>query len=80
MLLKVTSKRQVTFPARVLDALGARPGDRLLLEETPEGFLLCPRRIDADRLAPLRERLRRGHGSFDIHTFREQPHDPSLRD
>lgn len=80
MLVKVTSKRQVTFPARVLDALGARPGDRLLLEETPEGFLLCPRRIDADRLAPLRERLRRGHGSFDIHAFREQPHDPSLRD
>ena len=80
MLVKVTSKRQVTFPARVLDALGARPGDRLLLEETPVGFLLCPRRIDSDRLAPLREKLRRGHGSFDIHAFREQPHDPSLRD
>lgn len=80
MLVKVTSKRQVTFPARVLDALGARPGDRLLLEETPDGFLLCPRRIDAGRLAPLRKKLQRSHGSFDIHAFREQPHDPSLRD
>ncbi|MDE2882258.1 MAG: AbrB/MazE/SpoVT family DNA-binding domain-containing protein [Acidobacteriota bacterium] len=80
MLVKVTSKRQVTFPARVLDALGARPGDRLLLEETPEGYLLCPRRVDPDRLAPLRSKLRRGHGSFDVDAFREQPHDPSLRD
>lgn len=80
MLVKVTSKRQVTFPARVLDALGARPGDRLLLEETPEGYLLCPRRVDPGRLAPLRQKLRRGHGSFDIDAFREQPHDPSLRD
>ena len=80
MLVKVTSKRQVTFPARVLDALGARPGDRLLLEETPEGFLLCPRRIDAGRLAPLRQKLRRGRGGFDVDAFRKQPHDPSLRD
>ena len=80
MLVKVTSKRQVTFPARVLDALGARPGDRLLLEETPEGYLLCPRRVDPDRLAPLRSKLRRGRGSFDVDAFREQPHDPSLRD
>ena len=80
MLVKVTSKRQVTFPARVLDALGAKPGDRLLLEETPEGFLLCPRRIDPDRLAPLRHKLRRGQGSFYIHAFRDHAHDPSLRD
>ncbi len=80
MLVKVTSKRQVTFPARVLDALGAQPGDRLLLEETPEGFLLCPRRIDPDRLAPLRSKLKRGQGTFDMDAFREQPHDPSLRD
>ncbi len=36
MLVIVTSKRRVTFPARVLDALGAKPDDRLLLEEPPE--------------------------------------------
>jgi hypothetical protein len=28
----------------------------------------------------LRGKLRRGKGSFDIKTFREQPHDPALRD
>lgn len=80
MLVKVTSKRQVTFPARVLDALGARPGDRLLLEETPAGFLLCPRRIDASRLAPLHNKIQRGKGAFDIHAFRDEIHDPALRD
>ena len=27
MVVKITSKRQVTFPKRVLDALGVGPGD-----------------------------------------------------
>ena len=27
MVVKITSKRQVTFPARVLKALGVEPGD-----------------------------------------------------
>jgi AbrB family looped-hinge helix DNA binding protein len=80
MLIKITAKRQVTFPARVLDALGVQPGDRLELEETPEGFILRPRRIDPTRLAPLRDKLRKGRGTFDLESFREQPHDPALRD
>ena len=80
MLVKITSKRQVTFPARVLEALGVEPGDRLRLEEGPDGFLLCPQRIDSARLAPLRDKLRRGHGSFDLESFRDQRHDPALRD
>lgn len=29
MLIKITSKHQVTFPASVLDALGVGPGDIL---------------------------------------------------
>jgi len=33
MFVKITAKRQVTFPARVLDALGVKPGDRIELEE-----------------------------------------------
>lgn len=80
MYVKITSKRQVTFPARVLEALGVKPGDQLELQESPSGFLLRPRRIDSDRLAPLRGKLRRGHGSFDIERFREGAHDPALRD
>ena len=29
MFVKITAKRQVTFPARVLEALGVKPGDRI---------------------------------------------------
>ena len=46
MIVKITAKRQVTFPARVLDAMGVGPGDSLELEEGPDGFILRPRRID----------------------------------
>ena len=80
MIVKITSKRQVTFPARVLESLGVHPGDQLKLDETPDGFILRSRRIDPDRLAPLRAKLKRRHGTFDLETFREQPHDPTLRD
>ena len=80
MLVKVTSKRQVTFPARVLDALGVGPGDQLELEEGPDGFTLRARRIDPARLAPLRGKLRRTDTPFDIEFFRDEPRDPTLRD
>jgi AbrB family looped-hinge helix DNA binding protein len=80
MRVKITAKRQVTFPARVLEALGVKPGDQLVLEEGPNGFILRPRRIDPTQLAPLRGKLRRGQGTFDLAFFREQPHDPALRD
>lgn len=80
MIVTITSKRQVTFPARVLNALGVRPGDQLELEEGPGGFTLRPRRINPDRLAPLRGKIRRDGGPFDLESFRDQPHDPALRD
>ncbi|HVO22456.1 MAG TPA: AbrB/MazE/SpoVT family DNA-binding domain-containing protein [Candidatus Margulisiibacteriota bacterium] len=80
MIVKVTAKRQVTFPARVLDVLRVRPGDRLELQESPEGFLLRAHHIDRSRLAPLRAKLRKGKGTFDVEAFRGQRHDPALRD
>ena len=54
MIVKITSKRQVTLPARVLDALGVGPGDRLELVECSDSLRLRPHRIRRDRLAPLR--------------------------
>jgi len=80
MIVKLTGKRQITFPARVLEALGVKPGDRLDLEQRPDGFILRARRIDRTRLAPLRGKLPRGEGAFDLETFRDEPHDGTLRD
>ena len=80
MLVKVTSKRQVTFPAKVLESLGVGPGDHIELEEGPEGFTLRARRIDPARLAPLRGKLRGTDSPFDIESFRDEPYDPALRD
>ncbi len=80
MIIKITAKRQVTFPARVLDSLGVQPGDSLELREGTEGYILRPRRIDLSRLAPLRNKIRKGKGRFNLNTFRKKPHDPSLRD
>ena len=80
MVVKITSKRQVTFPARVLDALGVGPGDQLELEEGPDGFLLRPRRIDTPFIPPLRDKIDPDVEPVDMETFRSQPYDPSLRD
>ena len=80
MIVKTTSKRQVTFPARALDALGESPGDQLELEEGPDGFVLRARRIDHSRLGTLRSRISPEHPPFDLDSFRNEPHDPALRD
>ena len=57
VFLKITAKRQVTLPVRVLEALGVTPGDWIELEERPGGFVLRPRHIDRTRLAPPRAQL-----------------------
>ena len=80
MVVKITSKRQVTFPARVLDALGVRAGDQIELIEGPDGFILRPRRIDLNRLASLRPKIPPDRVPFDLESFREKPYDPALRD
>ena len=80
MIVKITSKRQVTLPERVLDALGVGPGDQLEIVEGPDGFALRPRRIVYTRLGTLCDRIQRGRGTFDLQEFRRQMFDPSLRD
>ena len=56
MIVKITSKRQVTFPARVLQALGVGPGDQLELEEGPDGLILRPRHIGYARPGARRDK------------------------
>ena len=80
MIVKITSKGQITFPARVLNALGVGPGDRLELENGPHGLILRPKRIDYSRLGTLHNKIRRGHGTFDLQAFREQAYAPALQD
>ena len=80
MILKITSKRQVTFPAHVLEAMGVGPGDRLEIVESPEGYLLKPRRIDHSKLGILKDLIPPDAPPFDIREFRDGTYDPSLRD
>ena len=80
MILKITSKRQVTFPAKVLDALGLGPGDRIRLDKGPDGYVLRPNRIDYSLIGTLHDKIAPGTPPFDLQKFREQPHDPALRD
>ncbi len=80
MLVTITSKRQVTFPADVLATLGVKPGDRLELQASPDGYLLRAKRVDRSRLAPLKGKLPRLGTAFNIHTFREQAYERALRD
>ena len=82
MFVKITSKRQVAFPKRVLDELGVGPGDRLELLEGLDGFTLRPRRIDYSRLGTLHDRIKPGTAYSDIRKFRderERGQGPALR-
>ncbi len=82
MIVKITSKRQVTFPARVLDELGVGPGGQLVLEKGDEGYILKPRRIDLSKLGMLHDLIDPNVEPFDIRKFRdlrERGHGPAIR-
>ncbi len=82
MIMKITSKRQVTFPKHVLEEMGVGPGDHLELHEGPTGYLLKPRRIDYSKLGTLHDKIDPKAEPFDIRRFRdgrEEGYGPSLR-
>ena len=82
MIVKITSKRQVTFPKHVLEEMGVGPGDRLELLEGPNGYTIRPQRIDYSKLGGLRGKRKPGTPPFDIRKFRderERGHGPALR-
>ena len=80
MFVTVVFRRLAALAAHVLKALELESGNQLELREDPDGYVLQSRRIDPSRLAPLRGKLRRGRGTFDMASVREQVHEPSLRD
>ena len=80
MSVKVTSKRQVTFPKHVLETLGVGPGDRIEIEEREDHFILRPKREVTEWVPPLRGKIPPGTPPFDIHKFREERCAPAPRD
>jgi AbrB family looped-hinge helix DNA binding protein len=78
--LKVTSKRQVTFPKQVMDALHLKPGDTLELRESTSGYALALPQIDESKLFTLQQKISSTSLALDLETFRESGYDPSLRD
>ena len=77
MIVKITSKRQVTFPKHVLEEMGVGPGDRLELMEGPGGYTIKPRRIDYSKLGTLSDEIDPNIEPFDIRKFRDEGYDPS---
>jgi len=80
MIVKITSKRQVTFPKQVMEKLRLREGDMLALSETKEGFVIKPHRFDPKNLAPLRNKIRADLPAPDFEAVRHAALDPRLRD
>lgn len=80
MEITITSKRQVTFPAAVLEQLGVGPGDRMELISTAQGYFLRPKKVDHAKLAPLRKHIPKTAPAFDLNKFRQQTYDATLRD
>lgn len=79
MIVKLTSKRQVTFPKRVMEQLHLKAGDSLVLTETSEGVLIRPRRFAEEQLAPLRDKIP-DVAPLGIEAIRHAAQDPTLRD
>jgi AbrB family looped-hinge helix DNA binding protein len=80
MIVKITSKRQVTFPKRVMERLRLKAGDTLSLQEVSEGILVRPRRFDLASLAPLRGKIGKSLPPPDYDQIRHAALDPRLRD
>ena len=76
MLVRITSRRQITIPKHILDALGMGPGDQLQLIEESDALTLKPKRIDLSRLGTLRDKIPPEIPPFDIRKFWDEGYDP----
>lgn len=79
MIITITSKRQVTFPKKVMEKLHLHEGDKLKLSETDEGILIKPHRFDSGNFAPLKSKIAKDLSAPDIDSIRYATLDKSLR-
>lgn len=79
--IKITAKRQVTFPAAALKALRVKPGDYLEIIQDKDDWKLAPVGVDLDKLRPLRNKIAATHPPFALKAWRNTTKDhASLRD
>lgn len=79
--IKITAKRQATFPAATLAALRVKPGDYLELIQDKDNWRLAPVGIDHSKLGPLRSKISSQHPALDLAKWRDAPKDHArLRD
>ena len=77
--VKITSKRQVTFPKHVLEAMNVGPGDMLEIKESSAGYVVEPKR-SLERPKSLSHLISDDTPDFELEAFRNGTYDPSLRD
>lgn len=76
--IKITSKRQATFPAAVLAAMHVKPGDYLELIQENDNWRLAPVSIDYSKLGTLRHKISADHPPLDLNQWRKTTKDHVL--
>ena len=79
--IKITAKRQATFPAAALRAMRVKPGGYLELRHDRDELRTAPVGIDLGKLGTLREKIAANHPPLDLAKWRDAPKDHArLRD
>ena len=76
--IKITTKRQATFPAAALQAMRVKPGDYLDLIHDHDAWRLAPVGIDLSKLGPLRDKIASSRSPLDLAKWRNAPKDHAL--
>lgn len=79
--IKITAKRQITFPSAPLKALRVKPGDYLALIQEKDDWRLAPVGVDFSKLGTLEAKISPQLPPFDLAAWRRSAKDPArLRD
>lgn len=79
--IRITAKRQATFPAAALKALRVKPGDYLELIQGKNDWRLAPAGVDLSKLGTLQNKIAANHPPLDLAKWRGTPKDHArLRD